>query len=100
MSSPEDWHGGGENGGMDLRLSFARHANRLLRSDKSETTIIDLAEHGQVSTNNVRFRDADEPGKLVAYIRQEVQDHKVIIPTAIALGIVIAGVSALKYRKK
>lgn len=100
MSERERWHGGGENPGIDLRRVFARHANRVLGGNKNDNTTINLGEHGDVPAGDVRFRDADEPGKLTAYIRQEVSDHKVIIPTVIALGVVAAGIYHLKHRKK
>lgn len=93
----------GEDSGADMRRPLARFVNKLLRSHGQDgsNTVIDLGEElGQVDVNHVRFRDAREDGKLIAYIRQEATDPKVIIPTAIALGIVAAGARTLKHRQK
>lgn len=91
----------GENPGTDMRRPFARHANRVLRrlSSEDSNTIIDLGEHGEVPINHVRFRDAVKEGNLVAYIRQESHEPKVIIPTVVALGIVAAGIYKLRHKK-
>lgn len=91
----------GEDLGTDMRRPFARHANGMLKrlGESSSNTVINLGEHGEVPINHVRFRDAVKEGNLVAYIRQESQDPKVIIPTVVALGIVAAGIYKLRHKK-
>ena len=100
MALPEEIRINGENPSIDMRRPLARHANQLLRSFDSDSTVIDLGEHGEFRSKNVRFRDAVEEGHLKAYIRQEASDPKLIIPTVIALGVVAAGLYSLKHRKK
>jgi hypothetical protein len=100
MADPEKISVNGEDSGVDMRRPLARHANQRFMELESEESFIDLGEHGEVNTQHVRFRDAAEPGHLIAYIRQEATDPKVIIPTVIALGVVAAGLYNLKYRKK
>lgn len=94
----------GENSGMDIRRAFAKYANRILSSEESDNTFLDLGEeHGQFQAKNIRFRDAIKQGHLRIYVRQEAKKHpEVVIPTAtvIALGAVAAGIYALKHRKK
>jgi hypothetical protein len=100
MSSNEEFPAG-EDLSTDMRRPFAKYANRLLRNLKSKDTVIDLGpEHGEVSTQHIRFRDAVEEGHLRAYIRQEATDPKVIVPAVIALGVIATGIHHLKYRKK
>ena len=101
-SSPEDRSRRivGEDPGVDMRRPLARHANKIFRSLRGQSAVIDLGEHGEIDINNIRFRDAIEEGKLVAYIRQEATDPKVIVPVVVALGAVAAGIAHLKYRKK
>jgi len=93
----------GEDSGTDMRKPLARQANKLLRlfGGKDSNTVINLGEeHGDVSINHVRFRDALQEGHLVAYIRQEASDPKVIVPSVIALGVVVAGIYKLRHSKK
>jgi hypothetical protein len=93
-------HPMGDDAGIDLRRPMARKANDRLRKLKGQDTIIDLGEHGEIDVDHVRFRDDREQGQLIAYIRQEAADHKVIVPVVVALGVVAAGIYNLKYRKK
>ena len=91
----------GEDSGMDMRRAFARHANKILGGEESDSSFIDLGEeHGEVRASHIRFRDALEQGHLRAYVRQEATDPKVVIPTIIALGVVATGIYKLKHRKK
>ena len=91
----------GENPELDMRKPLGLSTNRLFRRLTGRNHAIDLGgELGEVSTDNVRFRDAHEQGTLIAYIRQEATEPKVVVPVVIALGVVAAGVYNLKYRKK
>ncbi len=100
LPAPFD-HPVGEGFDADLRLPMARHANKTLR-EAGMNSEISLGEHGDYGVENVRFRDALEPGMLLAYIRREAKDHKVITitSTVIALGAVAAGIQSIRHRKK
>lgn len=93
-------HHMGEHLSEDMRRPAARHANAMLRRLRGSSATINLGEHGDVSINHVRFRDAVEEGQLLAYVRQEAADPKVIIPVVVALGVVAAGIHNLKHNKK
>ncbi|OGL39869.1 hypothetical protein A3J32_02590 [Candidatus Saccharibacteria bacterium RIFCSPLOWO2_02_FULL_46_7] len=98
---PSTEHPVGEGFETDMRKPMALRANRLLRklTKAGANAEIELGEHGSVDINNVRFRDALKEGHLLAYVRQETGEHKVITVT-VALGVVAAGIYAMKHRKK
>ena len=91
----------GEGFETDMRKPMALRADRRLRkwTKAGVNAEIELGEHGSVDIDNVRFRDAVKEGQLLAYIRQETGEHKVITVT-VALGVVAAGIYAMKHRKK
>jgi hypothetical protein len=97
----------GENPDIDVRRPVARYGNKILRSMEGSSRIIDLGEGlGELDVNRIRLRDALEEGHLRVYVRQEAEDlkrvagdHK-IASTVVALGVVVAGLAAIKYHKK
>ena len=94
----------GEHFNEDLGRSIARHVNAKLKRSPGEFTYIELFDLGEHSTQDVRFRDSPKPGFLTAYIRtkEAAAEHKAVTITAsaIAIGAVLAGIYALKYRKR
>ncbi len=98
--SPYD-HPMGEGFESDVRKPTAIRGNRLFSRMKKKGigAEINLGEHGTHDIDNVRLRDALKEGHLLVYIRQESSEHPVIAST-VALGIVAAGIVALKHRKK
>jgi hypothetical protein len=94
----------GEDLGMDIGRSVARHANSRV-GGSGDDTHISLSELGEHKAKDVRFRDSAKQGFLTAYVRsrEAVSEHKTattISISSIAIGAVLTGVYHLKYRKK
>jgi hypothetical protein len=115
MEEEDSWSSFGEDVPADLRRPFSRLANRQLRNltPGEPDTVIDLGDElGKVPIRNVRFRDYEDEGKLLAYVRHEADEpvqasgsrvlteRKVIVPTVIALGIAAAGLYKLIHDRK
>src|SRR5690348_6010875 len=90
----------GENPGHDMRRPYARHVNRLFKILSGIGASMELPEEGEVPIKDVRFRDAEKPGHLRAYIRKEIDEHpgRVITVSVVSLGVVAAGIYKLKHR--
>lgn len=83
---------------VDMRHPMALKANRKLRNE-GQNTVLELENHGEVPAHNVRFSDRAPAGHLLAYIRQEASEHKVVT-AVIAIGVVAAGLYSLKHRQE
>jgi hypothetical protein len=90
----------GEDPGIDLTDPYAKHANRKLKSfgDNSDV-VVPMGEHGDIAAKDLRLWRSGKPGELIAFIRREAGEHKIITAT-VALGVVATAIAGVKYLKK
>lgn len=91
----------GENIGMDITDPYAKHANRkLIGYGDNPNVVLPLGELGDVPVKDLRLWRSGRPGELVAFIRREAGEHKVITTTVVGLGVVATAIAGIKYLKK
>jgi len=96
-----DYHSQGENLGMDITDPYAKHANRAFMSyGDNPNVVLPMGELGDVPAKDLRVWRSGKPGELIAFVRREAGEHKVITATVVALGVVATAIAGVKYLKK
>jgi hypothetical protein len=98
MSEAEENYLSGEDPGMDLTDSVAKRANRkLMESGDNPNILAPMGELGDIPVNDIRVWRSGQPGKLIAFVRKETGEHKVITATVVTLGLVATAIGSIKY---